>query len=1017
MSFPNLSALAVKERALTLFFLILAVIAGIYAFMALGRAEDPPFTVRALVVSAAWPGATPAELQTQVVDRLEKRLQEVPNLYKIESSIRPGQANLQVEFLDYTPKEQVPDLFYEVRKRMLEEAGSLPSGVIGPMVNDDFADVYFSLMALTAPGLPMRELTRDAEALRDRIRQVPGVRKALILGERPERVFIDFDLARLNNLGVSAADIFQAIESHNSLMPAGRLETQGPRVYLRLDSDLSNLDQLASVPLRIGDRLIQLADVATVRQGYEDPPGYLVRSRGEDALLIGIVMEDGVNGLDLGDRLQDFIAAERDRLPLGMSLDILTNQAEAISGAVNLFQVKFFAAIAVVVAVSMLAIGVKAGLIVGIAVPLTLGITFMVMLLMNINLDRVTLGALILALGLLVDDAIIAVEMMLVKMEAGWDRVRAAAHAWNVTAAPMLYGTLVTVAGFIPVGFAQSAVGEYTGNIFWVLGIALVVSWLVAVVFVPYLGVKLLPDVGQGGGHAHDAYQTPGYVRLRALITWCVVHRKRVVLSTVVVLVLAIVGMATVVQKQFFPASDRPEVLVSVYLPPGSSIRVTDDTVRKVEALLSSDEDVRSLSAYIGGGAPRFFISASPEMPDPAFAKLIAVTHDAKARDRVIARLQQAIDDGAFPEARVRVKGLLYGPPVIWPVAFRLIGPDAAVLRELGHAVRQEMQKNPHVRDAHLEWDDRAPALHLNMDPARLRLLGLTPLEVSRQLQFQLEGVTVTQLRQDIRTVSVVARIDRPWVGSDDPEVLNRLEIVTSQGRKIPFAQLGSVETRFEEPLIKRYNRQRVLMVQADIQGAQPNDVSTVLWAALAPVRDALPPGYALQMAGTVEESGKGEASIAKLQPLMIAAMLVFIMLQMRSFSGTFMVVATAPLGLIGAVLALLLFNQPFGFVALLGLTGLAGILMRNTLILTQQVADNFEAGMAAFEGVVEAAVQRARPVILTALAAVFAFIPLTFDTFWGPLAFVLIGGVAVGTAITLLFVPALYGWWFRIRA
>ncbi|NLZ09903.1 MAG: efflux RND transporter permease subunit, partial [Alcaligenaceae bacterium] len=503
----------------------------------------------------------------------------------------------------------------------------------------------------------------------------------------------------------------------------------------------------------------------------------------------------------------------------------------------------------------------------------------------------------------------------------------------------------------------------------------------------------------------------------RALITWCVVHRKRVVLSTVVVLVLAIVGMATVVQKQFFPASDRPEVLVSVYLPPGSSIRVTDDTVRKVEALLSSDDDVRSLSAYIGGGAPRFFISASPEMPDPAFAKLIAVTHDAKARDRVIARLQQAIDDGAFPEARVRVKGLLYGPPVIWPVAFRLIGPDAAVLRELGHAVRQEMQKSPHVRDAHLEWDDRAPALHLNMDPARLRLLGLTPLEVSRQLQFLLEGVTVTQLRQDIRTVSVVARIDRPWVGSDDPEVLNRLEIVTSQGRKIPFAQLGSVDTRFEEPLIKRYNRQRVLMVQADIQGAQPNDVSNALWAALASVRDSLPPGYALQMAGTIEESGKGEASIAKLQPLMVAAMLVFIMLQMRSFSGTFMVVATAPLGLIGAVLALLLFNQPFGFVALLGLTGLAGILMRNTLILTQQVADNFEAGMAAFEGVVEAAVQRARPVILTALAAVFAFIPLTFDTFWGPLAFVLIGGVAVGTAITLLFVPALYGWWFRIRA
>ncbi len=1017
MSLPNLSALAVKERAVTLFFLMLAVVAGLYAFLALGRAEDPPFTVRALVVSVAWPGATPEEMQTQVVDRLEKRIQEVPNLYKIESSIRPGQANLQVEFLDYTPKAQVPDLFYEVRKRMQEEAGSLPVGVVGPMVNDDFADVYFSLIALTAPGLPMRELTRDAEKIRDRIWQVPGVRKALILGERPERVFIEFDPVQLNNLGLSPSAIFQAIESQNSLMPAGRIETRGPRIYMRLDADLSDLDTLGDVPLRIGERLIRLADIASIRRGYEDPPGYMIRSRGEDAILVGIVMEDGVNGLELGEHLHDFIEAERQNLPLGMSLDLLTNQSEAISGAVNLFQVKFFAAIAVVVAVSMLAIGVKAGLIVGIAVPLTLGITFMVMLLMNINLDRVTLGALILGLGLLVDDAIIAVEMMLVKMEAGWDRVRAAAHAWTVTAAPMLFGTLVTVAGFIPVGFAQSAVGEYTGNIFWVLGIALIVSWLVAVIFVPYLGVKLLPDVAKGKGHAHDAYQTPAYVRLRDLITWCVVHRKTVVGVTAAMLVLSILAMATVVQKQFFPASDRPEVLVSVYLPQGSSVAVTDATVQKIEALLSPLDDVRSLSAYVGGGAPRFFISASPEMPDPAFAKLIAVTHDAKARDRVIGHLQQAIDDGAFPEARVRVKGLLYGPPVIWPVAFRLVGPDPMVLRDLGHTVREHMQSNRHIVDAHLEWDERSPQLHLSMDAERLRWLGLTPLDVSRQLQFQLEGLTVTQLRQDIRTVDVVARIQRPWVDSNQHEVLNSIEILTPQGRKVPFAQLGTVQTRFEEPLVKRYNRERVLMVQADIEGAQPNDVSNALWSALAPVRDALPLGYRLEMAGTIEESGKGEASIQKLQPLMLAAMLIFIMMQMRSFSGTFMVVATAPLGLIGAVMALLLFNQPFGFVALLGLTGLAGILMRNTLILTQQVSDNFEAGMAAFEGVVEAAVQRARPVILTALAAVFAFIPLTFDTFWGPLAFVLIGGVAVGTVITLLFVPALYGLWFKIRA
>ncbi len=1022
MSFPNLSALAVRERALTLFFLFLAMVSGIYAFLSLGRAEDPAFTVRAMVVSVAWPGATPQELQTQVVDRLEKRIQEVDYIYRIETSIRQGQASLQIEFHDYSPKEKVPDLFYQVRKRMQEEAGNLPAGVIGPIVNDDFADVYFNLIALSAPGLPMRELTREAEQLRDRLTRVQGVRKALILGERPERVFIEFDPDRLNNLGITAAAIFQAIEAGNQLLPAGRIETRGPSLFLRLDTDLADLDTLAALPIRVGNHLLKLSDIARVHAGYEDPPAYLVRSRGQDAILLGVVMAEGVNGLDLGERLSGFIAREQAALPLGTHLQVLTNQAQAISGAVNLFQVKFLVAVAVVVAVSMLAIGIRAGLIVGIAVPLTLGITFLIMLLMGINLDRITLGALIIALGLLVDDAIIAVEMMLVKMEAGWDRVRAAAHAWTVTAAPMLYGTLVTVAGFVPIGFARSGVGEYAGNIFWVLGIALIVSWLVAVVFVPYLGVKMLPAPHHASpgertgpnGHA-AAYQTPLYVRLRTTVAWCVRNRKTVVGLTVGLLILSVAGMATVVQKQFFPSSDRPEVLISVYLPQGSSIQATDATVRALEKLLDPMPEIRTLSAYVGAGAPRFFISANPEMPNPAFAKLIAVTHDAAARDRVIARLRQAIEDGAFPQARVRVTALLFGPPVIWPVAFRVLGPDPAVLRTLGEEVRSIMARNTHIVDAHPDWNERTPTLHLAMDTERLRLLGLTPQDVSRQMQFQMDGIVVTQLRQGIRSVNVVARMERAN-GLADVSVLERIEILTPDQQKLPLRQLGEVSVRYEEPLIKRYNRQRMLMVQADIQNAQPNDVSQQLWAELAPVRARLPEGYSLQMAGSVEESGKGEASIQKLQPLMVAMMLVFIMLQMRSFAGTFMVVATAPLGLIGAVLALLVFNQPFGFVALLGLTGLAGILMRNTLILTQQVADNFEAGMPAFEGVVEAAVQRARPVILTALAAVLAFIPLTFDTFWGPLAYVLIGGVAVGTVITLLFVPALYGLWFRIQ-
>lgn len=834
----------------------------------------------------------------------------------------------------------------------------------------------------------------------------------------------DGGVAPLGTLPFSAGEIcppdslgdMEAIDASNRLLPTGRIDTAGPRLYLRLDADLSDPQALAALPIRAGDKVLRLSDIATIRRGLEEPPSYLVRARGQDAVLVGVVMNSGENGLALGRRLDAWLQAERAALPLGMELTQLTNQADAIRQAVDLFQIKFLVAVAVVMGVSMLAIGLRAGLIVGIAVPLTLGVSFVVMLLMGINLDRITLGALIISLGLLVDDAIIAVEMMLVKIEEGWDKVRAAAHAWNVTAAPMLFGTLVTVAGFLPIGFARSGVGEYAGNIFWVLGVSLIVSWLVAVVFVPYLGVKMLREVPAGGQHSHQAiYDTPLYRRLRALVAWCVRQRKTVVFGTVALLVLAGVGMATAVQKQFFPSSDRPEVLVSVYLPQGTAVEVTDATVRRLEAILAPMPEVKTLSAYVGAGAPRFFISANPEPPNPAFGKLIAVAQDEAARDKVIAVLEQHIRDGEFPEARVRVQRLLYGPPVIWPVQFRVFGPDPQGVRELAYRVREVMAANPHVVDAHLEWDERVPVLHLATDADRLRLMGFTPQDLAQQLQFQLDGAPVTQLRRDTRSVELVAR-GAFGGGRPDPQALAGLELLSRDGRKVPAAQVGTLEVRYEEPVIKRYNREPFVAVQGEIRGAQPNDVTAAVWRALEPLRKDLPAGYRVAIGGSVEQSAKGEASIQKLQPVMVVAMLLFIMLQMRSFAGTFMVVATAPLGLIGAVLALLVFDQPFGFVALLGLTGLAGILMRNTLILTQQVSDNFEAGMGPFDGVVEAAVQRARPVVLTALAAVLAFVPLTQDSFWGPLAYVLIGGVAVGTLITPLFVPALYALWFRIQ-
>ena len=1010
MSLPNLSALAVRERSVTLFFLLLSVVAGFYAFSSLGRAEDPAFTVRAMVVSVVWPGATPEVLQNQVVDRLEKQIQEVAYTDTIETTIRPGQAAMVIRFQDSTPSEKVPDLFYQVRKRMLDEQSNLPRGVIGPIVNDDFADVYFSLLALTAPGLPMRELTREAESIRDRLQRLPGLQKAQLLAERPERVYLEFDQDRLNNLGLSAEEVLQAIEANNRLQPLGFVDLAGPRVYVRSNIDLSDLERLTSVPLRIGDQLITVSDLAEVRLGYEDPLSYIVRSNGEDAILLGVVMRAGENGLEFGERLREFVSAEQGRLPLGMSIQTLTDQAEAITQAVDLFQVKFLVALVVVMGVSILAIGLRAGLVVGIAIPVTLGLTFLLMKMAGINLDRITLGALIIALGLLVDDAIIAIEMMIVKMESGWDRVRAASHAWSVTAAPMLFGTLVTVAGFVPIGFAQSGVGEYTGNIFWVLAFSLLISWVVAVTFTPYLGVKLLPDYT--GHTGQDLYQSAFYQRLRGVITACVQYRKTVVFITVGLLAISAFGMATQVQKQFFPSSDRPEVLISVYAPQGSAIATTDQSVRRLEAILMDMPEVKSLSAYIGAGAPRFFVSANPEQPDPAFAKLIAIGEDVEGRDRIISALEARIAAGEFPEARVRVTRLLYGPPVVWPVSFRVLGPEADQLREIAHQIRTLMTGHPNIVMPHLEWDERVPTLYLDMDPENLGWMGLTPAEVARQLQFQLRGVAVTELRQGIRSVQLVARNARGEVIM--PE---NLEIKTRDGRKLSVQQLGKWQVRYEDPVIKRYNRDPFLAVQADVEGAQPPDVTKEIWSAMTALREQLPEGYRIEIGGTVEQSAKANASIQTLQPVMLALMLIFIMLQMRSFIGTLTVLATAPLGLIGAVLALLLFNQPFGFTALLGLIGLGGILMRNTMILTQQVQDNFKAGMAAREAVVEAAVQRARPVVLTALAAVLAFVPLTFDLFWGPLAYVLIGGVAVGTLITLLFVPALYALWFRLKS
>ncbi|MFS2108165.1 efflux RND transporter permease subunit [Sphingomonas sp. Sphisp140] len=1010
----NLSALAVRERAVTLFFIVAITLAGIVAFLSLGRAEDPSFTIKQMTVVTAWPGATAQEMQDQVAEPLEKRLQELRWYDRAETFTRPGLAFTTLILRDQTPPSEVQEQFYQARKKLQDETPRLPQGVAGPFVNDEYGDVTFALYALKAKGEPQRELARQAEALRQRLLHVPGVKKINIVGERPERIFVEFAQDRLATLGIAPRAIFSALAQQNLVTPAGAVEANGPQVLVRLDGAFDDLDKIRDLPIAANGKTLRLADVAQVRRGYEDPATFLIRNQGEPTLLLGVVMREGWNGLDLGKSLKAEVAAISSELPLGMTLDSVTDQSVNISAAVDQFMRTFLEALAIVMIVSFIALGWRVGMVVAGAVPLTLAIVLVIMWSTGRVLDRITLGALVLALGLLVDDAIIAIEMMVVKMEEGFDRIKASAYAWSHTAAPMLAGTLVTVIGLMPVGFAKSTAGEYAGNIFWVVGFALLASWLVAVVFTPYMGVKLLPAIKpvQGG---HDAiYQTPRYQRVRQLIRWAATRNRLVTISTLVAFLVAGAGMV-LVKKQFFPTSDRPEVLVEVQMPKGTSIEQTSAATEQVEAWLRKQPEAQIVTAYVGQGAPRFFMSLSPELPDPSFAKIIVRTPDEEARDALKERLRRAVADGLAPTAQVRATQLLFGPPSPYPVAFRVSGPDVDKVRAIAEQVRTIMVADPMMRTVNTDWGERVPTLHFVLDQDRLRAMGLTSGDVGEQLQFLLSGVTVSQAREDIRTVDVVARS----AGETrlDPARIGDFTLTAANGQRVPISQVGKLELRMEDPILLRRDRVPTITVRGDIaNGLQPPDVSTAMLRKLQPVIDTLPPGYQIDMGGSIEEAGKANAALAPVFPIMILLMMIVIMLQVRSFSAMTIVLLTAPLGLIGVVPTLLVAGQPFGFNAILGLISLAGILMRNTLILIGQIHENEHQGRTPFDAVVEATVQRSRPVILTALAAVLAFVPLTHSVFWGAMAFTLIGGTLIGTILTLVFLPALYALWYRIK-
>ncbi|CAN1570805.1 AcrB Cation/multidrug efflux pump [Rhabdaerophilaceae bacterium] len=1013
----NLSAWAVRHQMLVLFLIIVIAIAGTMSYLRLGRAEDPSFTIKAVSITVAWPGATAIEMQEQVTDKIEKKLQELPYFNRALTYSKPGFSAIQMEFRDYTPAKQVPELFYQLRKKLGDLKPDLPTGIIGPNINDEFGDVDSVLLMLTADGADYATLKRIAEDLKRTMLRVPNVVKVNVYGTQEERIFIEFSHTKLATLGIPASSLFDAVARQNNLQPAGTFESSAQRIPLRVSGALDGAAAVAAIPIEANGRTFRLGDIATVTRDFKDPADFIILQNGKPAVGVGVVMQKGANILSLGEDLDKVIAAFEAKLPIGIGIDRIANQPQVVAVSVQEFVKAFLEALAIVLAVSFLSLGWRTGIVVALSVPLVLAIVFVAMDFMGVDLHRISLGALIIALGLLVDDAIIAVEMMIVKLEEGWDRMKAAAFAWESTAFPMLTGTLVTAVGFMPVGLASSAVGEYTGSLFIIVGLALIASWFVAVIFTPYLGVKLLPDFKPAAGHHHGhaaLYDGPLYRRLRGVVTWCVDHRIKVLMMMAGVFALAIVGFGRVPQ-QFFPLSERPELFLEMRLPEGSSIGATRKVVSEAQDLLSGDPDIVHATSYIGQGSPRFWLGLNLILPNEAFAQIVILSKDVKARERIKVRLESKVAEGALAAARVRVDRFNFGPPVGFPVQFRVVGTDPLEVRRIARDVREVLSNDPRLREPHLDWNEMMPSIKLIVDQDRARAFGLDPTAISQSLQMLVAGTPITVVRDRTEQVQVVARA----VPAErlDPTKLADFTLIARNGVPVPLNQVARIAYEHEEPILWRRNRDMAITVRSDVvDGVQPPDATTAAWKALEPLRSTLPAGYRVEIGGAIEESNKANASIFKLFPVMFMVMLTLLMFQLQSFTKIFLVLMSAPLGIVGASLALNLSGYPFGFVALLGLIALGGMDMRNSVILVDQVQHDLDRGLPFREAIIESVVRRARPVVLTAMAAILGMVPLTSSAFWGPMATTVMGGLFVATFLTLLFLPALYALWFRKR-
>ena len=1030
----NLSEWALRHQSMVFYLMIVFMVGGVLAFFQLGRAEDPDFTFKVMVVRTLWPGANAQQVEQQLTERIEKKLAETPWVDVLRTASKPGESLTIVILKDYTPKTEVPEAWRQVRKKLDDIRHTLPAGVQGPFPNDEFGDVQMKIFALTAKddktGYTMGDLRREADRLARELRRVPDVKKIELIGVQDEKIYIDVSPARMAAMGLVPTQVFDALQRQNAVAPAGHVETATDRVRLRVSGPFDSVDALRETTLAAGGRSFRLGDIARVTRGLADPPQPRMRVAGRDAVGLGIVMARGGNVIDLGDNLSKAMARLQQDLPVGMDVHVVFDQPQIVKTSLNLFVRTLGEAMIIVLAVSFLSLGWRTGTVVALSIPLVLAMTFLAMKVFGIDLQRISLGALVIALGLLVDDAIIAVEMMVVKMEQGWDRFKAATYAYTSTAFPMLTGTLITAAGFTPVGFAKSGAGEYTISIFQVVTIALLVSWIVAVVFTPWLGYKLLDPVklrAIAEKHGGDIYDSPFYRGFRALVVWCLRHRWLVIFATVGVFALSLVAFNKGVQKQFFPPASRPEIMIDIWLPQGASLKATEHEVKRVEALLGKDENIASWSSYIGNGAPRFFLSLDQQLFADNFGQMVIITKGLAEREIVKNRLETAFDaaDGSWSHLRLRVVRLENGPPVGYPVQFRVLGEDLAALRDNAESISTLMRAHPSLRNVNFDWNDRVKAVRVEIDQARARALGVSSQDVALTLQGWLVGATVTQFRENDQLIDVVWRAgaERGAAGGSefaDPRTLSRLpdlDVVSAGGRHIPLAQVARLVPVLEEGLIWRRDRMPTITVRADIVGSmQPQAASAQLDQQLSGLREKLPPGFRIEMGGSTEESAKGENSIKAAVPLMIVGVITLLMIQLQSISRTIMVLLTAPLGLIGVTLALLVFQVPYGFVANLGVIALMGMILRNSVILVDQIEQDEQSGKSEWEAIVGSTVRRFRPIVLTAAAAVLAMIPLTRQVFWGPMAVAIMGGLIVATVLTCLFLPALYAAWFRVR-